>query len=924
MALAASTARLAQAMLAAPMTALLGRQNECDALDRLITGVRAGDGRALVVRGKPGIGKSALLDYIADHARGCDVLRTAGAEAETGLEFAGLQRLCAPLLPRLATLPEPQHNALAGAFGLQACGSPDRYLLGLAVHGMLAAAGATRPVVCIVDDAQWLDAASTQILAFVARRLRAQSVGLVIALRLPDDARCTDGLPTLDLLGLADDDAKALLDSALLAPLDIQIRDRFVAETDGNPAALLALPGDHSPEELAGGFGPARIRSRPIEDRLQQRLLPLPPSTRRLLLLAAAEPLGDPALVWRAATELEIDASSAGPAAAAGLIDLGAPVRFVHPTLRSAVYEAASLEDRQAVHRALATATDSTTDPDRRAWHLAQATAGVDEDVAAQLEQSADRARNRGGLAAAAAFLERAAELTPEPSTRARRALAAATSKHISGARDTALRQLAIAEAGQLSGLERAQALLLRAQIMFAARSNREAAEMLLDATTILRSLDATRAREAYLDAFRAALLVGGPSDAIDIRKIAEAVLEGDRGDALPDSLRHQDNLLVGLALLLTRGYGEATPLLRDALRGLRGVAFCDDASLRWLPLACWVARALGDDEAWDELTDRWVRVARGCGALSVLPLALAERSTMKLAAGDRIAGQALATEARAALEANRRTFRLRSPVALAARDDAPERGEALWLDGADWRRAQLLNGAGRWNEALEAARAATGQPHELGCSLLLCAELVEAATRSGAPHLTDEPLKRLAEIALATGTDWAFGIEARSRALVNRGPEAERLYRRAIDRLGRTRLRVDLARAHLLYGEWLRREGRRVDARGHLRTAHELFSAMGVESFAARAQRELLATGETARRRIESTRGDLTAQEAEIARLAAQGHTNPQIGARLFISPRTVQYHLRKVFQKLGVRSRTELRNALPAELGVAQAAAA
>ena len=515
-----------------PGRGLLGRRSECAALDELVASVRAGPSRALLLRGEAGVGKSALLEYLVQHASGCGIARAAGVESEMELAFAGLHQLCAPFVDRLERLPGPQREALGTAFGVRDGDAPDRFLVGLAVLSLLSDVAEERPLVCVVDDAQWLDGASAQALAFVARRLGAESVGLVLAVREPAGERHLEGLAELVVGGLDDRDARALLEAVVAGPLDERVRDRIVAETRGNPLALLELPRGLTPAELAGGFGldggPA-LAGR-IEERFQERLAELPPATRLLLLVAAAEPVGDPLLVWKAAAELGIEGGAAGPATAAGLVELGAQVRFRHPLVRSAVYRAAAPDDQRRVHEALAEATDAGVDPDRRAWHRAQATAGLDEDVAAELERSAGRARARGGLAAGAAFHERAAELTPDPERRARRALAAAQGKHQAGAPDAALRLLAVAQAGPLDELEQARAQLLHAQITFAATRGRDAPPLLLDAAKRLEPLDATLARATYLEAFAAALSADRLVRGGDAREVAAAVLAADWG----------------------------------------------------------------------------------------------------------------------------------------------------------------------------------------------------------------------------------------------------------------------------------------------------------------------------------------------------------------------------------------------------------
>jgi DNA-binding CsgD family transcriptional regulator len=901
---------------------LLGRRSECAVLDELVASVRAGPSRALVLRGEAGVGKSALLEYLIEHASGCEIARAVGVESEMELAFAGLHQLCAPFVDRLERLPGPQREALGTAFGLRAGEAPDPFLVGLAVLSLLSDVADERPLVCIVDDAHWLDATSSQVLAFVARRLGAESVGLVFAVR----EQHLKGLPELVVGGLDDGDARALLEAVVTGPLDERVRERIVAETRGNPLALIELPHGLAPAELAGGFGlngGPELAGR-IEERFQERLADLPPATRLLLLVAAAEPVGDPLLVWNAAAVLGIEDGAAAPAIATGLVELGAQVRFRHPLVRSAVYGAAAPEDRRRVHEALAEATDAGADPDRRAWHRAQATPGLDEDVAAELERSAGRAQARGGLAAGAAFHQRAAELTPDPRRRAQRALVAAQGKHQAGAPEAALRLLAGAQAGPLDELEQARAQLLHAQITFATTRGRDAPPLLIQAAKRLEPLDATLARATYLDAFAATLSADRLVGDGDEREVAAAVLAAD-WDRAP---RACDLLLDGLAMVVTEGYGAGAPQLKVALQAFRERPLSEEEELRWLWLACHIARALGDDAAWDELSARQVELARRAGALSLLPVALDDRVHADLFCGRVAAARSHAAEADAVAQATASQLKLRGPIALAIwrghegdtraliearRQDVLHRGEGFWLASVDWGSAVLYNGLGRYDDALAAAERAAEAPRGLGTPMWLLADLIEAAVRSGRPERAADPLVRLTVIAEANGTDWALGFLARSRALLSADDAAEALYREAIERLGRTRIRVTHARTMLVYGEWLRRENRRVDAREQLRAAHEMLTAIGMEAFAERARRELLATGETVRKRSVETLDELTPQEGQIARLAADGHTNPEIGAELFLSPRTVEWHLRKVFTKLGISSRRQLRKALP-----------
>jgi DNA-binding CsgD family transcriptional regulator len=910
--------------MSAPVSArrLLGRRSECAALDQLVASVRTGLSRALVLRGEAGVGKSALLDYLVQHASRCGIARAAGVESEMELAYAGLQQLCAPFLDGLDRLPGPQRGALGTAFGLRDGDAPDRFLVGLAVLSLMSDIAGKRPLVCVVDDAQWLDAASAQALAFVARRLGTESVGLVFAVREPGGEGHFEGLPDLPVGGLNDRAARELLETVLAGPLDERVLDRIVAETRGSPLALLELPRGRTPAELAGGFGLSGGPAVPgrIEQSFRERLAPLPPSTRLLLLVAAAEPTGDPVLVWRAAAALGVGPDAAGPADAAGLVEFGTRVRFGHPLVRSAVYGAGAPEERRRAHRALADATDAESDPDRRAWHHAQAAAGLDEDVAAELERSAGRARARGGLSAAAAFHERAVELTPDLRRRAQRALLAAQFKHQAGAPDAVLRLLAMAQAGPLDELERARAQLLHAQITFAMTRGADAPPLLLEAARRLEPLDARLARETYLEAFAAALSADRLARGGDAREIATAVLAAGWEPAT----RASDLLLDGLALLTCQGYVAGTPALKVALRAFRDEPLSEEDELRWLWLACRIARALADDEAWDELTARHLELARRAGAFSALPVALTDRVLVELFSGRTAVAMSLAAESDAVVEATGSHLTLRTSIVLAnwrgrdaeaatlieeRRQDALRRGEGLWLAANDWGSAIRYNGLGRYEDALAAAEQAAEEARGLGPSILLLAELIEAATRSGHAERAAGPLAQLDEIANAAGTDWALGTNARAAAMLAEGQAAEPLYREAIERLSRVKTRATLARARLLYGEWLRREHRRVDAREQLRVAYTMLSDMGKEAFAERAHRELLATGETVRKRGVATLDELTPQEMQVARLAAGGQTNPEIAAHLFLSPRTVEWHLGKVFGKLGISSRKELR---------------
>jgi DNA-binding CsgD family transcriptional regulator len=911
--------------------ALRGRDEQLSVLDELLSAIGAGKSRALVLRGEAGVGKTALLEYLAERASGYRVARTTGVQCEMELAFAGLQRLCAPMLDRLERLPGPQREALGTAFGLSAGPAPDRFLVGLAVLNMLAEVAEERPLVCLIDDAQWLDRASVQVLAFVARRLLAEPVAMVFATRTQGEERDLADLPELVVEGLRDPEARALLYTVIPGRLDEQVRDRIIAETRGNPLALLELPRGLTAAELAGGFGLPGTLPLPgqIEESFRRRLAPLGMATQLLLLVAAAEPVGEPTLVWRAAEQLGIGSGAAPPAVEAGLLEFGARVRFRHPLVRSAVYRSASLQDRQRVHAALADATDPDLDPDRRAWHRALAAPGPDEDVAAELERSADRAQARGGLAAAAAFLERSAALTLDPARRAERTLAAAGASAQAGAHDAALGQLATAEAGPLDDLQRGRADLLRGQIAFALSYGSDAPPLLLKAAKRLAPLDVGLARQTYLEALSAGLVASHLAGGGGLLEIAQAA----RAAPPPSPPPHgPDQLLDGFALLITEGHPVAAPMLKRAVQAFRDQDVTTEEELRWLWLAGVAAEILWDDESWDLLSARDVQLARDTGALGVLPIALSTRAGVHLFAGELGVAAALAEEVAVVTEVTGSRIAPYSALGFAAFSgrgpegakliesgtrDAVARGQGSGLTFIHWANAVLCNGLGRYQDALAAALRARDDPPEQVFSIWAAAELIEAATRSGVPEHAAGAVARLSDSTRASGTDWALGIEARTRALLSGGQAADSLYREAIDRLGRTRVRAELARTHLLYGEWLRRERRRIDAREQLRTAYEMLAEIGMEAFAERAARELRATGETARKRTVETSSQLTTQEAQIARLARDGLSNAEIGVRLFISPRTVQYHLHKVFTKLDISSRGQLNRALGSDPG-------
>jgi DNA-binding CsgD family transcriptional regulator len=900
---------------------LRGRRSERAVFDGLLEGVRSGRSGVLVVRGEAGVGKTALLDAALDSVGDLTVVHVVGVESEMELAFAALHQLCASLLGRLGRIPAPQREAVEIVFGLSAGPAPDRFLVGLGVLSLLSAAAEERPLVCVVDDGQWLDRASALTLAFVARRLFAEPVALVFAAR--ESGEELDGLPGLELQGLRDGDARALLSSVVPWRLDESVREVIVAEARGNPLALLELPRGLSPTQLAGGFG---VTSGPsltagIEKSFLRRVESLPKETRRLMLVAAAEPTGDPRRLWAAADGLGIPAEALTAATAAGLLEADSGVRFRHPLVRSAVYRAAPASERREVHAALAAVTDPEADPDRRAWHRAQAASGPDEEVAQELERSAGRAQARGGLAAAAAFLERAAALSADPAKSAERMLAAAQAHMQAGASEVALRLLAHAEAGALDELGRARVDLLRGQIAFAAGRVGDAPGLLLKAAARLELVDVRLARDTYLEALGAGY-VAGSGQLLEIARAARSAPP----PAGPPTL--SDLLLDATATYFTDGRAAAAPSARRALSALVSTEAVIEDALQWGWIGAPVATMVWDEDSCEAVTRRQVELDRDVGALASLAIDLNVSGQFVALCGDFERAAALIAEAEVVAEATGTRFAPYAALILAALSGRePElrplvdatiaggggAGLGLAIQFAERAAAVLANGLGRYEEALMwAQRASDATPREFASGWAL-AELVEAATRCGHTELAAAGVERLAESTQVGGTDWALGLEARCRALISEGEAADPLYREAIDRLARTRFRPELARAHLLYGEWLRREGRRVDARGQLRTCHEMFDDIGMEAFAQRAASELLATGERTRKRTVETRDDLTAQELQIAQMARDSLTNPEIGTRLFISPRTVEWHLRKVFVKLDISSRRQLDRALP-----------
>jgi DNA-binding CsgD family transcriptional regulator len=909
---------------------LLGRHVECETLDRVLRDAHAGRSGSLVLRGEAGAGKSSLLAYASDRADGWRVARAVGVESEMELAYGSLHQLCVTMLDRMERLPTPQRAALETVFGLSEGPAPDRFLVGLATLTLLADVAEQQPLVCIVDDAHWLDRASAQVLAFVARRLLAERVAILGAARTGIGDTVLAELPELVVGGLGDADALALLLENVQGPLDAAVCRQIVAESHGNPLAVLELPRTWSVAELAGGFGlpeSLQVTGR-IEDSYTQRLSLLPPETQLLVLAAAAEPLGDPILLHRAVETLDIDMGAIDAAVDAGLLRVGRRVEFAHPLVRSSSYGSAPARDRHRVHRALADATDTKTDPDRRAWHRARATPGPDEEVAAELERSAGRAQARGGVAAAAAFLQQAVALTRNPARRAERALAAAEASLQAGSFDEALALVATAEAEAIDEFQRARVDLLRGHIAFATAFRSDAPSLLLKAARRLQAFDPELARETYLIAWFAACTAGPQAENDVMQEICDAV----RALApRPGGPRALDLLLDGLVLLITDGRVAATPVLLRAATELAKLPAEDVRRWGWAAPAA--SNAVWDEEGLLTIATRNLQIVRDAGAFEELPLHVLSLGFARTWIGD-FAGAAAVlaeTEGIEAATGRRSVYPLQGLLALQGKEaeasaliastveQAAKVGQQEEAVSAHWAAAVLYNGLARYEEAKSAALRATADTYDPWFPTRTLPELIEAAVRDDEAELARDAIERLTATTEPSGTDFALGIEARSRALLGDGAAAEQLYREAVERLGRTRLRPELARAHLLYGEWLRREGRRVDARGQLGTAYEMFMTIGMEAFAERARRELAATGAKARKRSPETHDELTPQEGQIARLARDGLSNPEIGARLFISARTVEWHLRKVFTKLAISSRRQLRTALREDRSIA-----
>jgi len=909
---------------------LLGRSQERHRLTDLLQSAQAGRGIALVIQGEAGIGKSALLDDLAANAGDVLVCRVAGVESEMELPFAALEHLCGPLLGHVVDLRVLHRGTLEKAFGLTTGPRPDLFMVGMAVLDLIAAVTRSQTMLWLVDDAQWLDQASRQTVGFVCRRLRGERLAAVVAVRDTKGARDLTGLPQLRLQGLSRQEAGRLFDSVVTGPTDALVRDRIIAETRGNPLALLELPRSWTTAELVEGFSeservPGDLQ---LERAFAKRLGDLPVDTRRLLTLAAAEPKGDPALLWSAAKEMGLDWRAAGAAEAQGLAEFSQHVHFRHPLVRAAAYRTAPLKDRLAAHVALAAATDPVDDPDRRAWHRASSTVAQDECIALELQQSAERARARGGLVAAAAMLERAAALTPDPRLRDERTLAAARAQRAAGALQSALRLLDTLDRAPRSDLLSAYVERLRGKIAFDQKRGAEAAELLLSAAGRLRRLDLTMARETQFEALAAAVWSAPQCGNDLVRKAAAAALELPTG---ADGGSTSDLLMRGLATRITEGYATAAPLLQGALEAARGhhSAAADLDDLLWLAgnrMAGMLAAESWDFETSRLLAQRQVNATREAGALVQLQFALNFLANNVVLAGDVHTAEALVDEERwlatitgvppvayggLLVEACREDPSLSAPMVQAALAAATKQGEGRVVAFLHYVNAVLNNGLGRHRDALLSARRVI-EGDTLGYQSFAIGELAEAAFRVGDRDQLRASLTWMGVRVEATPTSWALGMWARVQAFNEHSAAAEALYLQALEHFADTPLRVEVARSHLLLGEWLHRQGMKERASEHLGEALDAFRELGLRAFAKRARRGLVATQ---RRRphplIDDPGVHLTQKELEIAELAQRGLSNREIGARLYLSHRTVEWHLGNVFAKVRVASRRQLRDA-------------
>jgi DNA-binding CsgD family transcriptional regulator len=906
-------------------TALLDREHERKVLDDLVTAVQEGLGRTVVLYGEAGMGKTRLLEHMVASAPNLRSVSIAGVEAERDLGFAGLHRLLRPFLGRRSRLPKPQRDALGSAFGLQLETPADRFLVGLACLTLLADIAAEEGLVCVIDDAQWMDEESLGVLAFVARRLSADRIALVFGLRDREaPSGSLAGLPAIPIGGLPDHAALELLSTRVGADIDTELAQRIVVETSGCPLALLELASELSDEQLRGGrtvSEPLPIGKR-LEDHFLRQVEALDDAAQTFLLVAAAETSGDASLVRRVAADMGSDGLAEDAAVASGLLDTARGIKFRHPLVRSAIYGGAPLDLRRSVHNALAANIDPGVDPDRRAQHLAGAARGPDEALANELEEAAHRAGQRGGYSAESSFLLQAAQLTPDPQRQSARLLRAAVAALNAGLPHRGEALLEQARPGLTDPLLAAEAMRLDGRLRVPLAQPPTAPGLLLAAARAFVPLDRSRARETLLEAVDAALVSQHFTVGTSLTEIAQVALATPAEGSSPQTVAGL--LLDGAASLWGSSYGAAAPVLRQALGTLESDSVRPEDITSFFMLPTIVANELWDDEAYGRWVRRVEHIARDEGALLALQVSLLSLAKHATRAGRFAEAEAHYDDAVEITRAmggftdfyewlkcdlyawrGQEAETLQTAAILTGASNAI--GSAVPVELAQVALATLALSSGRYADALEAVNPILdANAPRWACQVFSLG--VEAGIRAEDHAVADHCLAQLEERAPAAGTPWGLGQLARARALAQEADNAEEFFVEAVSYFEKTSVATDLAHTHLLYGEWLRRENRRQDARSELKVAYDKFSAMGAEGFARRAQIELEATGEKVRRRSVETQSDLTAQEAQVARLAATGATNPEIAARLFISANTVDYHLRKVFRKLGITSRRQL----------------
>jgi DNA-binding CsgD family transcriptional regulator len=909
---------------------LIDRIEETARVNTLLDQVRDGMSGALVLRGEAGIGKSAILNATVESAQDLSVIRLEGIESEMQLGYAALHRLLLPHLPRLEHLPEPQRDALKSAFGLTSLAPADRFMVSLAALSLLGDAAREIPLLIVVDDAQWLDRESVGALVFVARRLQADRIALIFGVRESIDVGATfQGIPELLLSGLETDFARELLTASVPDPVSYRVAERIISVTRGNPLALMELSGELTSEHLSEQAplpDPLPI-SDLIEARFLRQIQELPAETQIVLLVAAADSEGDPDTLRRAAAVLGISPADIEPARDAGLLNLRPHIEFRHPLVRSAVYGGATAENRRRVHHALATVTDGDDEADRRALHLALGAIGPDEDLAAALERSAAQARSRGGYAAESSFLVRAADLSPEPQRQAGRLLAAAQATFLAGNVGYSESLLDRARPHLVDPMERAQAQRLEGHLR-SVGNGQFAPALLFDAAKAFEPLDRAVSHHSLLEAFMNFLVYQQFTVGTTGVEIAQAALDSLDAQSTPTTAT--DVLLRGVAMRYAGNYSEAVPAMREAVRAR--VTMSPEEINQWIYIGNIIAVELWDEEGARGTMERLEQAARPRGALPAL-----QRALLGIALVDCRCGRFASARERYSelhdvtmtIGAHVEFYDLLDVDLLCWQGDPQARAKvAELIEGADaFCLASVVHSAnlalsfldlaeGQYEEALVTARSVTkGDAMGWGCQALPV--VVEAGMRCGNREFASEALTSLAERAPVSGTPWALGLLARCRALMADGPNAAALYEQALQHFDKTSLAPEIARTHLLYGEWLRRQKQRTEAREQLRRSYEMFDTMGARSFAERARIELLATGERARARRAESAHDLTPRELQIARLAADRATSREIASQLFISPNTVDYHLRKVFQKFGISSRRELVGLLPTEIG-------